>query len=192
MLGEGAEAKKRKAQLKCKWVEKKLVDIASLGGLNNFLKKVEGSAAIPWCLGKTGRPRLVTTSDLQDIAASLRESFGRTTDREQFESEALEKGKSTLGEDFRPSEQTIRTMMVILVQLHEQELRDLTPIEKTNTRQTAENSLMMPAAMAFGVTIAGTQVLLGPDPSGKPFPVNLLECCKLFIKKAGSCGERRS
>jgi hypothetical protein len=55
----------------------------------------------------------------------------------------------------------------------EQEILDFVPQRKTNTRYTAENSLL--SAMAFGATVAATHFSLGPDPTGGAMPTYITE-----------------
>ena len=134
ILRSCGDNKKRKGQLKREWVEKKLVDIASVNGLNRVLRKVEQAedgAEIPWSFGLKGRPRLLSISDLQDIAASLTSQgvrLGRSTQQQveamvvkRMKEKAKEKSGQSTTDDFRPCNQTIRTMMQILVQLQEQQ-----------------------------------------------------------------------
>jgi hypothetical protein len=53
-------------------------------------------------------------------------------------------------------------MTTLLATLREQEILDFAPQRNTNTRYTADNSLM--SAMTFGTTVAANHFLMGPDP----------------------------
>ena len=133
-FGEGPKATGRRARVKKEWIAKKLVGI-QINGLNKFLRKVKASGNIPAVFGDEGRPRKLSIDELKEIASELRKNYGRTTDPQQFEKLVVERlkakarknGESTLGSDFKPCTQTVRTMMQILVQLQEQELLDTTP-----------------------------------------------------------------
>lgn len=182
--GDGKEADQERAALKRKWIETKKVDIGSVTSLNKAIGKVKNGGEIPWTFGKTGRPRLLSIADLEEIASSLGEIRGQTTDHKKFEElvtmrlkeKAKAKSGSAFEDDFCPCKQTIRTMMQILVQTQAQEMLASAPAVKTSTRYTAENSLM--SAMALAATVGGTHAILSEDPV--ELPPNLTEGARLF------------
>jgi hypothetical protein len=61
-----------------------------------------------------------------------------------------------------------------------QEVLEFSPQPKTNTRYTAENSLM--SAMAFATTVAGTHFIVGSDWNGQELLTNISEGAAQMIQ----------
>lgn len=199
--GEGKDGDRKRLDLKKHWIKNGLVGPKTRNGLNKFLAKVKASGGIiPATWNERGQPPKLTTDELREIAAKLRTMKGKTTKRSNFEKLVVEKiaqklrdkGLSTLGADAKPSDDTIRTMMAMLVLMGEQDALEFAPAPKTNTRYTAENSLM--SAMAFGTTVAGTHFIVGSETAGRELPAKVSPGAQKMIdlvKKANNGAEVR-
>lgn len=165
----GANALKMQTAVKKRMVEKRLVGPVTVNGLNRVLSNIakSGGVSIPDSWSNRGRPGLVSLDELRLIAVKMRTKKGGTVNMETFTSMVTAflrdkhegEGKATLGIDLTPCTRTLRNMMALLCVMNEQEALDFVPLPKTNTRFTAENSLM--SAMAFAATVAGTHFIPG-------------------------------
>jgi hypothetical protein len=163
-FGEGKDADKKRQAVKNAMIAKRLVGPKHKRSLNKFLFKVKqsGGTNIPPKWLNEGRPELVSLPELRVIAAHMRMKHGHTHTMPVFmemvtkhlKAKYQAEGKGTFWVDITPCTRTIQHMMTLLATLGEQEILDFAPQRKTNTRYTAENSLM--SAMAFGATVAAT------------------------------------
>ena len=160
---------KLQSAVKIAMVKNGLVGPTTVRGLNKFLEKVTKSDGldIPDFWNNKGRPGMLTLDELRLLAAKLKVERGHTIKLETFmpmvvdflKDKYQKEGKATDGVDITPSKRTVSNMMALLAALNEQEILDFVPQPKTNTRYTAENSLM--SAMAFAATVAGTHFIPG-------------------------------
>jgi hypothetical protein len=189
-FGEGKVADKKRQAVKNAMLNKRLIGPTTKAGFNKFLAKVKqsGGTVVPIKWSQLGRPELLSVSELRVIAADLRVKHGHTVKLPLFTEMVTDhlrakyqaEGKATFGVDITPSARTVKHMMTLLATLREQEILDFTPQRKTDTRCTAENSLM--SAISFGTTVAGTHFLPGPDPTGRVMPTNITKGAAEMIR----------
>jgi hypothetical protein len=155
------------------WIAKGLVPVKSKQTLYDLIRKVEENVDISGTWGKTGRPRLVATDDIPRLVSGLDGHKGLVMSLEDVEvamirvrKENLEaRGLQPLGGEGTISRVSLTNYKAIIHANVKGMSAAESAIPKTNSRYTAEHSLM--AAVSLLLIIATTHLFPTP-PSNIP------------------------
>jgi hypothetical protein len=144
------------------WIDKRLVPVKNKQTFYQLLKKLNNRDVIPSIWGKIGRTRLVGMDAIPRLVSALDGHQGLSMSTEDVETAIMrarkenieERGLKPLGEGTKVSKASLTNYMALIHATVDGISAVETAIPKTNSRYTAEHSLM--AAVSLLLTVATT------------------------------------
>lgn len=117
-----------------------------------------------------GAPKLLSNSEMNEISINLETYNGKSVGEDEIVKAITQKKKQRLEDagivplsivNYKPSDTTLRNYKCAMLVKHDNLSTTISTVSKTNTRYTAENSLM--STVAFAAVVASTHYVLAEE-----------------------------